>query len=71
MTLALIFLGLVVSPLSAQEPSPSVTVLTVDATITPIVATYIDRGIDSAVDRGDDAVHHPARHAWRSFVGDG
>lgn len=56
MALVLIALGLLITPLSAQEPRPSVTVLTVDATITPIVATYVDRGIDTAVDRGDDAV---------------
>ena len=55
-TLALIMLGLIITPLSAQESRPSVTLLTVDATITPIVATYVDRGIDTAVDRGDDAV---------------
>jgi membrane-bound serine protease (ClpP class) len=55
-TLTFIFLGLVVTPLSAQESRPSVTVLSVDTTITPIVATYVDRGIASAVDRGDDAV---------------
>ncbi|CAN5629700.1 nodulation protein NfeD [soil metagenome] len=54
--LTLIALGLMIAPLSAQESRPSVTVLTVDATITPIVATYVDRGIDTAVDRGDDAV---------------
>ena len=55
-TLALIMLGLVVTPLTAQDSKPSVTLLTVDATITPIIATYVDRGIDTAVDRGDDAV---------------
>lgn len=55
-SLALIFTGLLLAPLSAQEPQPSVTLLTVDDAITPIVATYVDRGIDTAVERGDDAV---------------
>ncbi len=55
-SLALIGLGLLVMPLSAQEQSPRVTQLTVDSTITPVVATYVDRGIDSAVDNGHDAV---------------
>jgi membrane-bound serine protease (ClpP class) len=55
-TLTVIALGLLLTPLSAQESQPSVTQLTIDATITPIVATYVDRGIDTAVERGDDAV---------------
>ncbi|MEZ4570500.1 MAG: nodulation protein NfeD [Thermomicrobiales bacterium] len=55
-TLTLLSLGAVVTPLAAQESRPTVTQITVDTTITPIVATYVDRGIDTAVDRGDAAV---------------
>lgn len=40
----------------AEDESPQVTLLEIDDTITPIMATYIDRGIDDAVKRGDSAV---------------
>jgi membrane-bound serine protease (ClpP class) len=41
---------------SAQDDRPRVTLVDVDGTITPVMATYVDRGIDAAVDRGDSAV---------------
>lgn len=56
MSLALLALGLLLTPVAAQEPQTQVTQLTIDDTITPIVATYVDRGIDTAVERGHDAV---------------
>jgi membrane-bound serine protease (ClpP class) len=54
--LSLVASGLLVSPLAAQESRSQVTRLEIDGAITPVVATYVDRGIDTAVERGDDAV---------------
>jgi membrane-bound serine protease (ClpP class) len=42
--------------LRAADGDPTVTLLEVDGTITPIMATYIDRGIDDAIERGDAAL---------------
>lgn len=48
---------LLVPATAAQEADqPEVTRLKLDGTITPIMATYIERGIDDAIERGDDAV---------------
>ncbi len=51
-------LGLLISTAStaAQQSEPEVTKLTIDGTITPVMAMYISRGIDDAVARGDDAI---------------
>ncbi|HLT18355.1 MAG TPA: nodulation protein NfeD [Thermomicrobiales bacterium] len=54
--LLLVAAGLLVTPLAAQESAPRVTRLDVDGPITPVMATYIDRGLDAAAKRGDDAV---------------
>lgn len=42
--------------MAQQESRPSVTELQIDGAITPVMATYVGRGIDEAVERGDDAV---------------
>jgi membrane-bound serine protease (ClpP class) len=47
---------LLASSVSAQETQPQVGLIEVDGTITPVMATYIGRGIDRSVERGDDAV---------------
>lgn len=47
---------LVPAAVAQDAGDPDVTVLELDGTITPIMATYIERGIDDAVERGDQAV---------------
>ncbi|RIK36874.1 MAG: peptidase [Chloroflexi bacterium] len=52
-------LGLVVgvSPTAlADHGGPHVTLLVIDDAITPVTATYVDRGIERAIDRGHSAV---------------
>ncbi|MBI2856711.1 MAG: nodulation protein NfeD [Chloroflexi bacterium] len=57
----LAFLGLLLLGLGAlgdttAQSSPTVSVLRVEGTIVPVVAQYIDRGLDEAEQRGDAAV---------------
>jgi membrane-bound serine protease (ClpP class) len=40
----------------AQEEAPRVTELEIDGAITPVMATYVGRGIEEAAERGDSAV---------------
>jgi membrane-bound serine protease (ClpP class) len=40
----------------AQDATPRIGLIRVDGAITPVMATYIDRGIDDSVDRGHSAV---------------
>ncbi|MBC7223002.1 MAG: nodulation protein NfeD [Anaerolineae bacterium] len=51
--LAVALLGLV-APLAAQEPAGRALVLRVEGAITPVVATYIERGIETAEAEGAD-----------------
>lgn len=52
-----ILLQLVIgSVVSAQVERPTVALVTIDGTITPVMATYVGRAIDRAADRGDSAV---------------
>lgn len=39
-----------------DEPPPTVALLELDGAVTPVMAMYIERGIDDAVERGDSAV---------------
>lgn len=54
--LVLVMAGLLVTPLAAQDSAPQVTKLEIDGAITPIMATYVDRGLEEAAERGHDAV---------------
>jgi membrane-bound serine protease (ClpP class) len=47
---------LLASGVSAQEEQRRVGLIEVDGTITPVMATYVGRGIDRSVERGDSAV---------------
>jgi membrane-bound serine protease (ClpP class) len=58
---ALVLAGLLLTAVGgvlAQEPNakPSVALIDIDGTITPVMATYVGRGIDRSADRGDRAV---------------
>jgi membrane-bound serine protease (ClpP class) len=41
---------------NAQESDRHVDIIDIDGAITPVMATYVGRGIDKSVDRGDSAV---------------
>jgi len=59
LALALLALGIAMSaagPARAEDGRPTVELLHVDSTITPVMANYISRGISDAVERGDSAV---------------
>lgn len=47
---------LAISPLAAQSDSPEVRIVTIDDTITPTMAQYVERGIRSAENAGADAI---------------
>jgi membrane-bound serine protease (ClpP class) len=47
---------LLVSPLAAQDGAPEVRILTIDDTITPPMAQYVERGISSAESADVDAI---------------
>jgi membrane-bound serine protease (ClpP class) len=47
---------LAVSPLAAQDGTPQVRVITIDDTITPTMAQYVKRGIESAENADADAI---------------
>lgn len=43
-------------PVAADHGGAHVSVLEIDGVITPVMASYVDRGIERAVDRGDSAI---------------
>jgi len=47
---------LAISPLAAQSDSPQVRIVTIDDTITPTMAQYVERGIRSAENANVDAI---------------
>ncbi|MBA3377694.1 MAG: nodulation protein NfeD [Chloroflexota bacterium] len=47
---------LAISPLAAQSDSPQVRIITIDDTITPTMAQYVERGIRSAENANADAI---------------
>jgi len=47
---------LLATSVAAQDTERRVGLIEVDGTITPVMATYVGRGIDRSVDRGDSAV---------------
>ena len=47
---------LAISPLAAQSDSPQVRIVTIDDTITPTMAQYVERGIRSAENANADAI---------------
>lgn len=56
---AILLVGLLlvgVAGVAAQSSTRQVGLIDVDGTITPVMATYIGRGIDRSADRGDSAV---------------
>lgn len=56
---AMMLLGmllLLATSVAAQDTERRVGLIEVDGTITPVMATYVGRGIDRSVDRGDSAV---------------
>lgn len=59
LTSAIMLAGLLltgISSVGAQEANRQVGLLDVDGTITPVMATYIGRGIERSAERGDSAV---------------
>ena len=59
LTSAIMLAGLLltgISSVGAQEANRQVGLLEVDGTITPVMATYIGRGIERSAERGDSAV---------------
>lgn len=45
-----------ISPLAAQTDAPQVRIVTIDGTITPVMAQYVERGIRSAENANADAI---------------